>query len=214
MRLAFLLAAAGSIALSAVAFADSAHLVPALAKPEASSGKTETAVFAGGCFWGVEGVFEHVKGVKRAVSGYAGSTVRSPDYEMVSSGVTGAAEAVRVDFDPSVVSYADLLRVYFSVVADPTLKNRQGPDVGTQYRTALFPVGTAQARQAKAYVAQLNASKTFSRPVVTTIESGRFVTAEAYHQNYMRLNPRNPYIVVNDAPKVAALRKLFPNLAR
>jgi peptide-methionine (S)-S-oxide reductase len=214
MRLPLLLAVAGSVALSAVALADTAHLVPALAKPEAAAGKSETAVFAGGCFWGVEGVFEQVKGVRRAVSGYAGGSAAKPDYGMVSSGTTGAAEAVRVDFDPSVVSYADLLRIYFSVVADPTLKNRQGPDVGTQYRTALFPVSASQARQAKAYIAQLNASKSFSRPVVTTIESGRFVTAEAYHQDYMRHNPRNPYILVNDAPKVAALRKLFPRLVR
>ncbi len=205
---------AGAVALSAVALASPAHLVPAFTSAEPTHAKTETAVFAGGCFWGVEGVFERVKGVKRAVSGYAGGTARSPDYEMVSSGTTGAAEAVRVDFDPSVVSYADLLRIYFSVVADPTLKNRQGPDVGTQYRTALFPVGPAQSRQAKAYIAQLNAAKVFPRPIVTTIESGRFVTAEAYHQDYMRHNPRNPYIVVNDAPKVAALQKLFPRLVR
>ena len=207
-------AAAGAIALSAVALADTPHRVPPFAKAETAHGKTETAVFAGGCFWGVEGVFEQVKGVKRVVSGYAGGRVRAPTYEMVSSGTTGAAEAVRVDFDPSVVRYADLLRVYFSVIADPTLKNRQGPDVGTQYRTALFPVGTSQARQARAYIAQLGAQKAFSRPIVTTIESGRFVTAEDYHQDYMRHNPRNPYIVVNDAPKVAAFRKLFPDIAR
>ena len=205
---------AAAILLSAAALANPARPVPALSKAEPSNAKTESAVFAGGCFWGVEGVFEQVKGVKRAVSGYAGGKVAAPSYERVSSGTTGAAEAVRVDFDPRVVSYADLLRIYFSVVADPTLKNRQGPDVGTQYRTALFPVGASQSRQARAYIAQLSAAKTFARPIVTSIESGRFVTAEAYHQDFMRLNPRHPYIVVNDRPKVTALHKQFPGLAR
>ena len=185
---------------------------PALVVP--AKGRNETAVFAGGCFWGVEGVFEQVRGVKRAVSGYAGGRERAPTYQTVSSGATGAAEAVRVDFDPSVVSYAELLQIYFSVVADPTQRNRQGPDTGTQYRTALFPVTPAQARQAKAYIAQLGKSGTFERPIVTSVESGRFVAAESYHQDYMRQHPNELYIRVNDRPKVEALRRLFPKQVR
>jgi peptide-methionine (S)-S-oxide reductase len=178
-------------------------------------GKTETAVFAGGCFWGVEGVFSHVKGVVSATSGYAGGSARSASYETVSTGATGHAEAVRVVFDPSKVSYADLLRVFFSVVADPTTLNAQGPDQGTQYRTALFPQSASQERVARAYLQQLTAARTFSRPIVTRIEQTEaFYPAEQYHQDFMARNPTNPYIVANDAPKVDALRHMFPNLYR
>ena len=182
---------------------------PALVVP--ASAPREVALFAGGCFWGVEGVFEHVRGVTSAVSGYAGGRTASPGYEQVSSGTTGHAETVRVSFDPRVVRYADLLQIYFSVVADPTLLNRQGPDSGTQYRTALFPTSAAQARQARAYIAQLSAARVFPRPIVTTIEPARgFTPAESYHQDFMAKNPLYPYIVVNDRPKVAALKRLFP----
>lgn len=214
MRLSIPIALSAVLAAIAASVSVAARPVPALTNPEPSRAAHETAVLAGGCFWGVEGVYEQVKGVKRVVAGYAGGSVRSPTYDLVSGGSTGAAEAVRIDFDPRIVSYADLLRIYFSVVADPTLKNRQGPDVGTQYRTALFPVGASQARQARAYIAQLNSAKAFARPIVTTIERGRFVAAEAYHQDFMRLNPSHPYIIVNDKPKVAALKRLFPAQAR
>lgn len=178
-----------------------------------ATARQEVAYFAGGCFWGVEGVFEHVKGVTSAVSGYSGGTTPRPTYEQVSTGRTGHAETVRVTYDPTKVSYAKLLQVYFSVVADPTLLNRQGPDTGTQYRAALFPVNVAQARQAKAYIAQLTAAKTFNRPIVTRLEKfGGFTPAESYHQDFMRNNPNYPYIVINDRPKVEALKQLYPAL--
>lgn len=178
-------------------------------------GNRETAVFAGGCFWGVEGVFRHVKGVISATSGYAGGTASSADYETVSTGQTGHAESVRVVFDPAKVNYADLLRIYFSVVADPTTLNRQGPDVGTQYRTALFPTSPAQEKVAKAYIAQLNTARVYPRPIVTRVEaSGRFYPAETYHQDFMARNPTYPYIVRNDRPKVEALKRIFPGFYR
>jgi peptide-methionine (S)-S-oxide reductase len=182
---------------------------PAITTP--ASGKTETAVFAGGCFWGVEGVFSHVKGVKSATAGYAGGKAASANYETVSTGATGHAEAVRIVFDPAKVSYADLLRVYFSVVADPTTPDAQGPDHGSQYRTALFPQSARQERVARAYLQQLATAHTFSSPIVTRLEhSASFYPAEAYHQDFMAKNPTYPYIVVNDAPKVEALRRMFP----
>jgi peptide-methionine (S)-S-oxide reductase len=175
------------------------------------SGHRETAIFAGGCFWGVEGVFSHVKGVVSATSGYAGGAASTARYETVSEGTTGHAESVRVVFDPTQVSYAQLLRIYFSVVVDPTQVNRQGPDVGTQYRTALFPVSLAQERIARAYIAQLTAAHVYSRPIATRIEMGKsFYPAEAYHQDFMARNPNYPYIVFNDRPKLEALRRLFP----
>lgn len=178
-------------------------------------GKTETAIFAGGCFWGVEGVFDHVKGVLSATSGYAGGQSAAPTYEQVSTGATGHAESVKVVFDPSRVSYADLLLIYFSVVADPTRLNAQGPDHGSQYRTALFPQSAAQERVARAYLQQLSASHVFARPIVTTIEhTSRFYPAESYHQNFMARNPDYPYIIINDAPKVDALRRIVPRLYR
>ena len=168
-------------------------------------------MFAGGCFWGVQGVFAHVKGVESTQAGYTGGTVRDPDYETVSSGGTGHAESVKVVYDPRQVSYGALLRIYFSVVADPTMLNAQGPDEGTQYRSALFPQTAQQAQVARAYLAQLRAAHLWSRPIVTTIESAKpFYPAEGYHQDFMRRNPSYPYIVINDRPKVDALHKLFP----
>ncbi len=174
----------------------------------AASKGEQTAIFAGGCFWGIQAVFEHVKGVKSAISGYAGGTVASPSYEQVSSGNTGHAESVRVVYDPSQVTYGQLLRVFFSVAHDPTLLNRQGPDVGTQYRSAIFYGSDSQKRIATAYVSQLTKAKAFSRPIVTEISPLKaFNVAEAYHQEYATLHPYDPYIAINDAPKVAALRR-------
>ena len=168
----------------------------------------QTAVFAGGCFWGIQAVFQHVKGVKSAISGYAGGTVTSPSYEEVSSGRTGHAESVRVVYDPSQVTYGQLLRVFFSVGHDPTQKNRQGPDVGTQYRSAIFYMTDSQKRIASAYIDQLTKAKSFSKPIVTEVSPLKeFNIAEAYHQNYATLHPYDPYIVINDAPKVAALKR-------
>lgn len=186
-------------------------LAPAAALSEPATGQKETAIFAGGCFWGVEGVFSHVKGVISATSGYAGGKASTADYETVSSGTTGHAESVKVVFDPAQVNYAELLRIYFSVVADPTLVNRQGPDSGTQYRSALFPVSPTQEKVARAYIDQLTKDRVYSRPIATRIETGQvFYTAEAYHQDFMARNPTYPYIVYNDRPKVEALKRLFP----
>jgi peptide-methionine (S)-S-oxide reductase len=171
----------------------------------------QTAVFAGGCFWGVQGVFEHVKGVTRAVSGYAGGMVANPGYEQVSSGTTGHAESVRVTFDPSRVSYGKLLQIFFSVALDPTQVDRQGPDSGTQYRSELFVDGPEQDRVARAYVAQLEAAHAFSRPLATRIDqAGEFYPAEAYHQDYLTRHPDAPYIAIYDIPKVRNLQTLFP----
>ncbi len=170
------------------------------------------AVFAGGCFWGVEGVFSHVKGVTSAVSGYHGGAQADADYRSVSAGTTGHAEAVRVTYDPSVVRYDELLRIFFSVIADPTLKNRQGPDVGTQYRAALVPLGAEQRKVASAYLAQMSKSGVWDKPIVTRIErySG-FFPAEAYHQDFMVKNPEHGYIRRWDAPKVRSLARLYPD---
>ena len=193
--------------------ADAPHALPAPAvdAPEVHAPGMQTAVFSGGCFWGVQGVFEHVKGVTRAVSGYSGGHVVNPDYEQVSSGDTGHAESVRVTFDPAQVSYGTLLRIFFSVALDPTQKDRQGPDWGTQYRSELFVDGLEQKRIATAYVAQLDAAHAFSRPIATRIDpAGPFYPAEAYHQDYFDLHPDAAYIVINDLPKVQALRTLFP----
>ncbi|HJQ21827.1 MAG TPA: peptide-methionine (S)-S-oxide reductase MsrA [Gemmatimonadaceae bacterium] len=175
----------------------------------------QVAVFAGGCFWGVEAVFEHVKGVLHVTSGYAGGTVASPSYEEVSSGATGHAESVEVVFDPTQVSYGTLMRIFFSVAHDPTELNRQGPDVGTQYRSAIFFENEAQRKEAEAYVAQLTASKYFSAPIVTQIAAlDHFYPAEDYHQDFMEHHPLYPYIVINDRPKVEKLKKQFPQLYR
>lgn len=215
-RLPFALAAlATGAALFAVASpgvaTEAARRMPAPNTLEAHPPRYETAVFAGGCFWGVEGVYDHVDGVISATSGYAGGARGTATYEQVSGGHTGHAESVRIVFDTRKVSYADLLRIYFSVVADPTQLNRQGPDHGTQYRTAIFPQSPAQARVARAYIAQLGAAHAFQRPIVTRIEAAAtFYQAEAYHQDFMAHHANHAYIVANDRPKVEALRRLFP----
>ena len=177
-------------------------------------GATEdTAVFAGGCFWGVEAVYDHVKGVKRAISGYAGGDVASPSYEQVSTGDTGHAESVEVIYDPSQVTYGKLLQIFFSVAHDPTQLNRQGPDRGTQYRSAIFYRNAQQQQVAESYIKQLSAAKTFSRPIVTQVAALRgFFPAEEYHQNYLAQHPNQPYIVINDQPKIAALKAQFPDV--
>ena len=181
----------------------------------ASSPAEDTAVFAGGCFWGIEAVFEHVKGVKAAISGYAGGNVANPSYEQVSTGDTGHAESVQVVYDPSQVSYGKLLQIFFSVAHDPTQLNRQGPDHGTQYRSAIFYSNAQQQQIADAYVKQLSAAKTFSRPIVTQVTKlSAFYPAEAYHQDYLAHHPNQLYIVINDQPKVAALKKQFPDIYR
>lgn len=205
-----------SLALSPVrAMSGGYERVPAAQYDPPSDVALETAIFAGGCFWGVEAVFERVDGVRSAVSGYAGGHVANPSYKQVTTGRTGHAEAVRVTFDPDKVSYAQLLQVYFSVIADPTLKNRQGPDVGPHYRTAFFPIDKRQAAVARRYIAQLDKAGVYKRPIVTTLEKpGTFWKAEDYHQNYMRKNPRTPYILAHDKPKVDAFERLFPALSR
>jgi peptide-methionine (S)-S-oxide reductase len=212
---ALLTAAGASITISGSA-AEVAHVIPAPAlDQEAVSGAqatSETAVLAGGCFWGVQGVFQHVRGVTNAVSGYAGGQKSTAHYEMVGSGGTGHAESVRVTFDPRKISYGRILQIYFAVAHDPTQLNRQGPDVGTQYRSAIFPTTADQARVAKAYIAQLNQARVYDAAIVTKIEPNRdFYAAEDYHQDFMTRHPGDPYIVFNDLPKVEDLQRLFPN---
>ena len=193
----------------------SAAAVPAPVADEAkaaSSGK-ETAVVAGGCFWGIQAVFQHVKGVVSATSGYSGGSVKNPDYEQVSSGSTGHAESVQIVYDPSQVTYGELLRVFFSVALDPTELNRQGPDRGTQYRSVIFYSNDEQKRIADAYIAQLEQAKVYPHKIVTQVVALQaFYPAEGYHQNYAKIHPDNPYIVFNDAPKVANLKKEFPEI--
>ena len=212
-----------TLALALVALVGACSLAGARSKPVAlpdpkvdaplAAGKDQVAVFAGGCFWGVEAVFEHVKGVKDVVSGYSGGSALSAHYAVVGTGQTGHAESVRVVYDPNVVSYGQLLKVYFSVAHDPTQLNRQAPDTGTQYRSEIFTASPEQAKLATAYIAQLTAAKAFSAPIVTKIEPLKaFYPAEAYHQNYLRLNPNQPYIVFNDAPKLVNLKMLYPQL--
>jgi peptide-methionine (S)-S-oxide reductase len=183
-----------------------------LAVPAPAAPRTETAVLAGGCFWGMDLVFSHVKGVTNVVSGYAGGSAKDANYDSVSSEGTGHAEAVKISYDPSRVSYAQLLQIYFTVAHDPTEVNRQGPDVGSSYRSAIFPQSPEQARFAKAFIARLNGSHLFKAPIATRIENGGFYQAEAYHQDFGRKHPYFPYIVVNDRPKVAALHQKFPGL--
>ena len=167
----------------------------------------ETAVLAGGCFWGMEAVFEHVKGVRSVVSGYAGGSAQDASYDKVSSERTGHAEAIRISYDPRQVSYAQLLRIYFSVAHDPTQVNRQGPDVGPSYRSAIFPQTAGQKRLAASFITQLRAAK---KPIATKIESGPFYLAEAHHQDFVRRNPLHPYVVVHDRPKLAKLKRAYP----
>jgi peptide-methionine (S)-S-oxide reductase len=184
---------------------------PAVDLPAPASPGLQTAVFAGGCFWGVEAVYRHMKGVTKAVSGYAGGKAPNPTYEMVSSGLTGHAESVEVTYDPKVVSYGQLLRVFFSVAHDPTELNRQGPDVGTQYRSAIYFTSDEQQKVANAYIAQLDGAKAFPAKIVTQVAPlSKFYPAEAYHQNYLAMHPNQPYIVYNDLPKLDELKKQFP----
>jgi peptide-methionine (S)-S-oxide reductase len=181
----------------------------------APTATSEVAVLAGGCFWGVQGVFQHVDGVTSAVSGYAGGEQKTAHYEMVGSGRTGHAESVRITFDPGKISYGRILQIYFSVAHDPTQLNRQGPDVGTQYRSAIFPANPEQARIAKAYMAQLNQARLFNAAIVTKIEPDReFYAAEDYHQDFLTRHPGHPYIVYNDLPKIEDLKRLFPETYR
>jgi peptide-methionine (S)-S-oxide reductase len=186
---------------------------PVVDEAKATAKGKETAVVAGGCFWGIQAVFQHVKGVQSATSGYAGGSVKNPDYETVSSGGTGHAESVEIVYDPAQVTYGELLRVFFSVALDPTEVNRQGPDEGTQYRSVIFYSNDEQKRIAEAYIAQLDQAKVFRRPIATQVAPlPAFYRAEGYHQNYFTLHPNDPYIVYNDAPKVANLRKEFPEM--
>jgi peptide-methionine (S)-S-oxide reductase len=195
--------------------AETATVVPAPVLDPPQSASSETIVLAGGCFWGVQGVFQHVDGVTSAVSGYAGGEKSTAEYEVVSSGRTGHAESVRVTFDPHKVSLGQILQVYFSVAHNPTELNRQGPDVGTQYRSTIFPTTAEQARVAKSYIEQLDQAHVFNRKVVTTIEAGRtFYPAERYHQDYLTLHPTQPYIAYNDLPKIENLKRLFSGLYR
>ncbi len=192
--------------------AESARVIPApVVDEQPGDSNSEVAVVAGGCFWGVQGVFQHVKGVRNAVSGYAGGKADTAHYEMTSTGLTGHAESVQITFDPREISYGHLLQIYFSVAHDPTELNYQGPDHGTQYRSAIFPTSDEQANVAKAYIAQLDQAHAFPDAIVTKIEPGHvFYPAEAYHQNFLELNPAYPYIVINDLPKIANLKRLFP----
>ena len=181
------------------------------APPKPSTPGEATAVFAGGCFWGVDAVFKHVKGVTNVVSGYAGGSAATAHYMLVGTGTTGHAESVQVTYDPSKIGYTDLLKVFFSVAHDPTQFNRQGPDVGTQYRSAIFYANPQQKELAQRYIAQLDAAKAFRKPIVTQVAPlDRFYAAEDYHQNYLALHPDQPYIVYNDLPKLEELKKEFP----
>lgn len=187
-------------------YALAATAILSLTAPSAAQAANETAVLAGGCFWGMEGVFEHVKGVTNVVSGYAGGSASDANYDRVSTERTGHAEAVKITYDPRQVSYAQLLKIYFSVAHDPTQLNRQGPDVGPSYRSAIFPQSATQRQIASSFISQLRAQ----RPIATKVESGPFFPAEAYHQNFMRRNPAYPYIVINDRPKLSKLKKAYP----
>ena len=219
MRRSFSSSAIGIGLIASAALVFSAHtsnarqvIAPAPEGLNVPTLKAETAVFAGGCFWGIDAVFRRVKGVSSVTSGYAGGTRAAPDYEQVSSGNTGHAESVQVIFDPSVVSYSQLLQIFFSV-HNPTELNRQGPDFGTQYRSAVFFTNDAQKRSVEAYIAQMTREKTFKDPIVTQVAPlDKFWAAEDYHQNYFALHPNQPYIVINDAPKVELLKKRFASL--
>ncbi len=210
----------GGLAIASLMFVNTpthAERAVAIAAPKVTMpepGTSATAVLAGGCFWGMEAVFERVKGVSSVVSGYAGGTAATANYDDVSSEATAHAEAIRITYDPRKVSYGTLLRIYFSVAHDPTQLNRQGPDTGLSYRSAIFPQTPAQRAMAQAYVAQLAKSRSYAKPIVTKIETGKFYPAEAYHQDFMQKNPRHPYIVRWDIPKVQAFRAAFPTLAR
>ncbi len=216
-RLALLLFASlvGATACNAKASSRPSAPVPAPVQdaPRAANAGQQTAVVSGGCFWGIQAVFQHVKGVIRATSGYSGGSAKTAEYEVVSTGETGHAESVEIVYDPSQITYGELLRVFFSVAHDPTQLNRQGPDEGTQYRSSIFYANDDQKRIAQAYIAQLDKAGVFPRPIVTqVVPLQAFYPAEAYHQNYAALHPNQPYIVFNDAPKVEHLRQEFPEL--
>jgi peptide-methionine (S)-S-oxide reductase len=208
------LAALAYAFVSTSAVAERAVPIPAAKLDVPRAPGPQVAVFAGGCFWGLEAVFEHVRGVRSVQSGYAGGAAATATYDQVSTERTGHAEAVRIVYDPAQVSYATLLRVFFSVAHDPTQLNRQTPDVGPSYRSAIFPQTPQQRIVAQRYLAQLGAAKSYPRPIATKIEGGAFYPAEAYHQDFFRKNPAHPYIVRWDKPKVAAFRAGFPTLAR
>ena len=214
-RLSQCAAALGALAIATFAVAPSraaeeAVIIPPPATDVAAASDIQTAVIAGGCFWGVQGVFQHTAGVVNAVSGYAGGSKATADYNMVSMGTTGHAEAVEIKYDPKKISYGKILQIFFSVVHDPTQLNRQGPDTGTQYRSAIFTTNDEQKKVAEAYIAQLNAAKVYKKPIVTKIGPlEAFYAAEAYHQDYLTLHPNQPYIAFNDIPKVHALKKIF-----
>jgi len=214
-RLSFCAAAAGALAITAITVthslaAEEAVTIPAPATDVQAASGIQTAVVAGGCFWGVQGVFQHTAGVVNAVSGYAGGSKMTADYNMVSTGTTGHAESVEIKYDPKKISYGKILQIFFSVVHDPTQLNRQGPDTGTQYRSAIFTANDEQKKVAEAYIAQLNAAKVYKRPIVTKVGPLEgFFPAEAYHQDYLTLHPNQPYIAYNDIPKVENLKKLF-----
>ena len=210
-RTALLLAALTIPALSCARAADLDKPIPAAAADPANAAAMEVAVLAGGCFWGQQGVFQHVKGVTKVVAGYSGGAANTATYEQVTTETTGHAEAIQVTFDPKVISYGKLLQIFFSVAHDPTEVNRQGPDSGTSYRTAVFPQSPVQAATAKAYIAQLDAGHIFPHAIATKVEPfKRFYAAEGYHQDFLVHNPTYPYIVYNDLPKVAALKKVWP----
>ena len=201
--------------LSAAAAIAAEGPIPAFAGATPSAKGEQTAVLAGGCFWGVDAVFKHVKGVEEVVAGYAGGSAATAHYEVVSGGGTGHAESVKITFDPAKISYSDLLRIFFSVAHDPTQLNRQGPDTGTQYRSVIFYANEDQKQVALAYIAQLNKAKVFSGPIVTQVVPLKaFYPAEGYHQNFLALHPDNPYIVYNDLPKLEKLQKQFRGLYR
>lgn len=211
----FCLALAAGFAGQARAQAAAGTDLPANAVPPSAIGGTEKAVFAGGCFWGVQAVFQHTKGVTNAVSGYAGGTAPNPSYRQVSSGRSGHAESVEVTFDPSQISYSRLLEIFFKVAHDPTQLNRQGPDEGTQYRSAIFATSEEQRKAAEVYIAQLGKAHAFPRPVVTKVESLQaFYPAESYHQDYATFHPDSGYIIMNDLPKIENLQKSYPELYR
>jgi peptide-methionine (S)-S-oxide reductase len=210
-----LAAAACMIGMAACNVASAATVLPnaTVDEPVAKAPAQETMVLAGGCFWGVQAVFEHTKGVKKAVDGYSGGDARTADYETVSTGTTGHAESVKVTYDPSQVTYGQLLKVFFTVALDPTQVNAQGPDEGTQYRSVLFYATPEQQKIATAYIAQLNGAKVFSKPIATQVVPLKaFYPAEAYHQDYAEIHPSNMYIMINDAPKVVALKKQLPDM--
>jgi peptide-methionine (S)-S-oxide reductase len=212
-----LLVAAGIAVRGFPSAAESARPIPppVIDEPSNPQATSEVAILAGGCFWGVQGVFQHVEGVSSAVSGYAGGAADTAHYEMVGTGTTRHAESVRITFDPRHISYGHILQIYFSVAHDPTELDRQGPDVGTQYRSTIFPTNPQQTRIAEAYIAQLDQARVFGVPIVTRIEPGReFYPAEDYHQDFLARNPRYPYIVINDLPKIENLQRLFPDLYR